>query len=138
MSEEEEGEYLGEIPECDSCMLCNDSESHSSDRWNFQLEDESGTDVDNFWLCRACHARFETVEEFDKFRRNWDNVCLYGSAAALQRLLLKGAPEVLIAHSIKTIFMRAVRDQGELGKFILEELKKTNPDGSMTKEIENE
>jgi hypothetical protein len=127
--DDDEGEYLGEIPEIDHCMMCNDSDVQSSDRWNFQLGDE------NFWLCRACHGRFETVEEFDKFRSDWDKLCLYTSAAALQRLLVKGAPEVLIAHSIKTIFMRAVRDQGELGKFLLEELKRKSPDGYEAEEI---
>jgi hypothetical protein len=133
--DEDEGEYLGEIPEIDHCMMCNASEVEDSDRWNFQLEDESGTGVDNFWLCRACHERFETVEEFDKFRRDWNKMCLYASAAVLQRFLVKGAPEVLIAHSIKTIFMRAVRDQGELGKFLLEELKRKSPDSYEAEEI---
>jgi hypothetical protein len=31
--------------------------------------------------------------------------------------------------------MRAVRDQGELGKFLLEELKRKSPDGYEAEEI---
>jgi hypothetical protein len=135
--DENDGEYWGEIPKSDPCFLCGNENVHSSDRWNFQLENKYGTDVDNFWLCRECHGRFETVDEFDKFRRDFGRTRLYRACASLQRLLIMDAPEIALALDLKLIFLLGIRDKSKLGKVFLEELKRSSPD-SVVEEGSNE
>lgn len=117
--ENEEDGYDGEVPNESDCMMCGATEHdvHKTDRWNFQLGE------DYFWLCRTCHSRFESIEQFDKFRQRHSDVRLYRSAAGLQTMLLKSGPPQVISLFIKAIIGRALADD-RFAKYMKEELKK--------------
>jgi hypothetical protein len=108
-----------EVPEESSCMMCGAEEHqvHKTDRWNFAVGD------DHFWLCRTCHGRFETIEEFDKFRQRPSDIRLYRSAAGLQSMILLSSPPKAIVLFIKALVGRALVDE-KLSVHMREELKK--------------
>jgi hypothetical protein len=91
--------------------MCSESNVHHSDRWRFELVDEQDeTDCDEFWLCRVCHGKFEGVDDFDKFRKNSLKMSLYRQASRLRRLLLLGAPSVIIQGEVQAMVCRLMYD----------------------------
>jgi hypothetical protein len=96
-----EGAYDGPIPEFESCMMCEDNDVPVTDRWNFELVDgEDDPDPIRAWICRSCHGKFDSPDDFDNFRSNNISSRLYRTAARLQRLLLLKAPQPIIAHAV--------------------------------------
>lgn len=91
--------YEGEIPEFETCMMCEEPDVPSGDRWKFHLVDSEGVKEPS-WICRSCHGKFESVEEFERFRRNAAYSRLYRLAERLQRFILFGAPKSVITSTV--------------------------------------
>lgn len=97
--DDEEDGYADSLAEAvDCCLMCS-GEAERSDRWNFDLEDEDGRS-EPAWICRECHGKFESVDDFEKFRSKVVYSRLYRAAARLKRLLLMGVPPVIVANTI--------------------------------------
>lgn len=98
-----------EAPE--TCFMCCESDVHHSDRWRFELVGEDESDCDEFWLCRSCHGKFDGVDSFDKFRADSLKIALYRQASRLRRLLLLGAPSVIIQGEVQAMVCRLMYDE---------------------------
>lgn len=106
------------------CFMCMDAEVHHSDRWNFELVEEDGSDAESFWLCRNCHGKFDGLDDFEKFRTKDKNLPLYRSSARLQRLLLLGAPKVIVQQEVVAMMSRLLYDDDKVDQGFLETIKK--------------
>lgn len=82
------------------CMTCGVDEIKATDRWNFKMIREDGTE-EPAWICRTCHSQFDSIESFNKFMANEQYRRLYMKASTLMRLLALDVPLGIVA---KTLF----------------------------------
>lgn len=94
------GEDGDEDYEPDFCLICEDRDVPFTDRWKFHLVGDSGEEPEAAWICRTCHSKFDSVDDFENFRRNHTLSRLYRIAERLQRLLLLRAPASIIANTV--------------------------------------
>lgn len=88
----------------ESCYLCHD-DAPETDRWEFNFG------YQKCFLCRSCHADFDSIEQFNNFIQNWNKQRMYSAAKRLAKLIAHGAPNVIVANCASNLLRKIFKDE---------------------------